>query len=83
MGYMNPDYSEFPNNERLRELVEESGLTQAAALAIFNIGLGTAAYSFTTWKAYLANPKSSKFRPMKDALLAHAETNFKRHMKTH
>ncbi|MBV8248476.1 MAG: hypothetical protein JO200_08485 [Comamonas sp.] len=67
------------SNERLRELVEASGLSQAAALAIFNIGLGPAAYSINTFKAFLVRPDSPKFRPLKDDLLAHAEKNFNKH----
>jgi hypothetical protein len=49
-GYMNPDAA---NNERLRELIQEAGVTQAVALTIFNRGLGPAAYSMDTFKAYL------------------------------
>ena len=70
------------NNDRLRELVEASGLSQAAALAIFNIGLGPAAYSINTFKAFLVRSDSPKFRVLKDELLAHAEKNFKQHLKS-
>lgn len=70
---MNP---EAPNNPRLRELIEEAGVTQAVALTIFNRGLGPAAYSMDTFKAFLASPASAKFRPLKDELLAHAEKQF-------
>lgn len=79
MGYMNPENN--TTNMRLRQLVEESGLSQPAALAVFNHGLGVAGYSLTTWKAYLASPTSKKFRPLKPELLAHAEKNFKKHPK--
>lgn len=78
IGYMNPVKS---NNDRLREMVETSGLSQPAALAIFNIGLGPAAYSINTFKAFLVRSDSPKFRPLKDELLAHAEKNFKQHIK--
>ena len=64
------------NNERLRELVEGTGLSQPVALTIFNRGLGPAAYSVDTWKAFLVSPESKKFRPLKDELLAHAEKVF-------
>ncbi|WP_218511094.1 hypothetical protein [Variovorax sp. dw_308] len=64
------------NNERLRALVEASGLTQAVALTVFNRGLGPAAYSESAWKAFLVSPDSSRFRPLKDELLAHAEKQF-------
>lgn len=73
MGYMNPEQT---NNERLRELVEASGLKQPIALTVFNRGLGVAGYSIDTWKAFLVSPESKKFRPLKDDLLAHAEKNF-------
>lgn len=79
MGYMNPE--QITPNMRLRQLVEESGLSQPAALAVFNHGLGVAAYSITTWKAFLASPGSKKFRPFKPELLAHAEKNFKKQLK--
>lgn len=75
---MNPDKS---TNERLRELVTASGLSQAAALAVFNVGLGPAAYSINTFKAFLARPDSPKFRSLKEDLLTHAEKNFKLQQK--
>jgi hypothetical protein len=64
------------NNERLRELVEASGLTQAVALTIFNRGLGSAACSESGWKAFFAGPETVRFRPLHDDLLAHAEKQF-------
>lgn len=70
------------NNERLRELVDASGLSQPAALAIFNLGMGPAGYSINTFKAFLVRSDSPKFRPLKDELLAHAEKNFKQHVKS-
>lgn len=78
MVYMNPEKS---NNDQLRELIESYGLSQPAALAIFNIGLGPAAYSINTFKAFLVRSDSAKFRPLKDELLAHAQKNFKQHVK--
>jgi hypothetical protein len=74
MVYMNT--SAKSNNERLRELVEASGLTQAVALTVFNRGLGPAAYSESSWKAFFASPDTTRFRPLKDDLLAHAEREF-------
>ena len=79
MGYMNPGAK--TNNQRLRELIEGTGLSQAAALAIFNRGLGPAAYSMDAWKAFLVRPGSKKYRPLKDELLAHAEKAFAKHQK--
>lgn len=64
------------NNERLRQLVEGAQLTQAAALSLFNRGLGAAGYSLSAWKAFLAQPDSVRFRPLRDELLQHAERVF-------
>ena len=73
--------NEKTNNERLRELVEAAGLTQAVALTIFNRGLGAAAYSESTWKAFFSDPDGSRFRPLKDELLQHAEKEFSKLMR--
>jgi hypothetical protein len=72
--YMNT--KQCTNNERLRELVEASGLTQAVSLTIFNRGLGTGAYSESAWKAYLSSPETTRFRRIGDDMLAHAEKQF-------
>ncbi len=74
MVYMNT--SKKTNNERLRELVQETGLTQAVALTLFNRGLGPAAYSESAWKAFFSSPDTTRFRPFSDDLLAHAEKVF-------
>lgn len=76
MVHMNTEFAKSKNNDRLRELVEQSGLTQAVALTVFNRGLGPAAYSESTFKAFLAKPESPRFRPLKDDLLEHAEKQF-------
>jgi hypothetical protein len=75
---MHPDHQ---NNDRLRALIEEAGVTQAVALTIFNRGLGAAAYSMDTFKAFLVRADSAKFRPLKEELLAHAEKQFERYTK--
>ena len=80
MVYMNT--GQKTNNERLRELVEASGLSQAAALAVFNRRLSAAGYSVSAWKAFFASPTTTRFRPLKDELLAHAEREFKAIRKT-
>jgi hypothetical protein len=59
-------------NQQLRELIAASGLTQREALARFNRGLGPAAYSESAWKSFLVDPATSRFRPLKPALLEHA-----------
>lgn len=64
------------NNQRLRELVEASGLTQAAALAAFNATLGPRPLAFASWQAYFVKPESTRWRPFNDKLLAHAEKVF-------
>ncbi len=73
MGYMNTVKS---NNDRLRELVEASGLTQVAALAVFNRRLGPAGYSLSAWKSFFVKADSTRFRALKDELLEHAEQEF-------
>jgi hypothetical protein len=69
------------NNQRLREIVEQAGLSQPVALTIFNRGLGAAAYSTDSWKGFMAKPETARFRPLKDELLAHAETAFASYLK--
>ena len=68
--------NETTNNQRLRELVQASGLTQAVALTVFNRGLGPAGYSESAWKAFLSDPSAVRFRPLSDELLAHAQKQF-------
>jgi hypothetical protein len=70
---MSPEVS---NNQRLRDLIAAAGVTQPVALTIFNRGLGPAAYSMDTFKAFLTQPGKAKFRPLKDDLLEHAENQF-------
>jgi hypothetical protein len=65
-------------NERLRALVEASGLTQAEALAMFNKPLGPAGYSLDYWKGFFCDPASKRFKPLRPDLLAHAEKVFAR-----
>jgi len=64
------------NNDRLRELVAGTGLTQPVALTIFNRGLGVRGLAESTWKGYFCKPDSSRFRRFDDALLSHAEKVF-------
>ena len=69
-------------NEQLRALIEASGLTQTAALARFNRGLGPAAYSESAWKSFLVDPATTRFRPLKPALLEHARLALAKKGKT-
>lgn len=64
------------NNEKLRQLVEASGLTQKEALALFNAPLGPAGYSLEYWKGFFCDPASKRYKPLRDDLLTHAEKVF-------
>ena len=64
------------NNEKLRELVASTGLSEAVALTIFNRGLAINGYSNDAWRALLASPESPKFKPLDDQMLEHAEQAF-------
>jgi hypothetical protein len=61
------------NNQRLRELVEHAGLTQSAALALFNRELGPRGLSENSWRAFFCSPGTQRFREFKDSFLIHAE----------
>jgi predicted DNA-binding transcriptional regulator len=65
-----------PNNERLRELISKTGLTQAAALTLFNRGFGIRGIKESTWKGYFCDPSTTRFRGLNDELMAHAEKVF-------
>jgi hypothetical protein len=64
-----------PNNARLRQLVEETGLTQASALTLFNRGQ-VRPITVSGWKAWLADPSSVRWRVLSDPYLQHAERVF-------
>lgn len=64
-----------PNNARLRELIERSGVTQSKARALFNRGQ-VRPVTESGFKAWLADPESVRWRALSDALLAHAEKVF-------
>jgi hypothetical protein len=80
MVYMN--MRRKTTNEQLRELIAASGLTQREALARFNRGLGPAVYSESAWKAFLVDSRTTRFRPMKPALLEHARQALAKRIKT-
>ena len=67
--------SNHPNNVRLRELIESAGLTQAAALTLFNRGQ-VRPITESGFKAWLAAPDSVRWRELSDAYAAHAEKVF-------
>lgn len=64
------------NNERLRQLVEGTGLSQPAALTLFNRGFGIRGLKESTWKGYFCDPNTTRYRGVNDELLAHAEKVF-------
>lgn len=65
-----------PNNERLRLLVTGAGLTQPAALALFNREIKVRPLSESTWKGYFCAPGTARYRGFAPELLAHAEKVF-------
>ena len=74
MVYMNTKNN--VNNERLRELVTGAGLTQPAALALFNRGIKVRPLSESAWKSYFCTPGTARHRRFTDELLIHAEKVF-------
>lgn len=76
-----PPLAKKNTNDRLRALLSRTNLTQAEALALFNRELGPAAYSMSAWKAFLVSATSTRFRPLKDALLEHAEKVLQKHQR--
>ncbi|MEX3917924.1 hypothetical protein AB4Y43_17030 [Paraburkholderia sp. BR10872] len=72
--------SETGNNEQLREMVEQSGLTQVEALALINAGQAFPV-ALSTWKSYLAAPTSARRRNCPDAVLKRAKQTIGRLMK--
>lgn len=65
------------NGEVLRALIEDSGLTQAGALALFNEGQARP-ISLSQWKGYLAHKDSSRRSPCPDRVLLRARDIFVR-----
>ena len=68
--------TETTNNDRLRDLVKGAGLSQPAALMLFNRGFGIRGIKESTWKGYFCASDTTRFRGMNDELLAHAEKVF-------
>ncbi len=64
------------NNERLRQLVKEAGLSQPAALLLFNRGIRVRPVSESAWKSYFCKPETTRYRTFSDELLEHAEKVF-------
>lgn len=64
------------NNERLKVLVAEAGLTQVAALALFNKDIKVWPLAESTWKGYFCARDSKRYRGFGHELLAHAEEVF-------
>ena len=74
--------TETTNNDRLRDLVKGAGLSQPAALTLFNRGFGIRGIKESTWKGYFCAPDTTRFRGLNDELLAHAEKVFRPLQKT-
>ena len=64
------------SNERLHHLVQGAGLTQLAALSLFNQAIKVRPLSESAWKGYFCAEKSARFRNFGPELLAHAEQIF-------
>lgn len=60
------------NGEKLRALVEKSGLTQAKALELINTGQ-MRPVSLSTLKAYLSAPDGTRYRACPDNILERAK----------
>ncbi len=61
------------HGNELRRLIEQANLTQSAALAKFNTDQARP-LSLSQWKAYLADPSSSRFSPCPESVLTRMKT---------
>jgi transcriptional regulator with XRE-family HTH domain len=64
------------NGQKLRALINATGLTQAEALRRFNLRQARP-LSIGQWKAYLAKTGSVRRSPCPDNVIRHAEKIFK------
>lgn len=62
-----------PSNERLRDLVKGAGLTQVAALTIFNKQIKVRPLAESSWKGYFCDPNTRRYRKFPEGHLEHAE----------
>jgi hypothetical protein len=76
------DTKTITNNQRLRDLVANAGLTQLEAHALFNAGLDGFGYSFQYWKGFFSDPSTKRYKPFKDDQLTRAEKIFGKLAKT-
>lgn len=67
---------EMTNNERLRALVKNTGLSQPVALTLFNRGFGIRGLRDSTWKGYFCDPSTTRYRGFSDELMVHAAKVF-------
>lgn len=63
---------EYRNNKRLRKLIEQSGLSQPAALARMNVGQ-IKPLSLRTFKSWLAREDAATRAPCPDSAIEIAE----------
>jgi hypothetical protein len=66
------------NGQRLRDLIDGANLTQEQALELFNTTRPALfkPYALSSWKAFLSEPTSTRWRPFGDSLLERAESIF-------
>ena len=76
MVSMNTETNSNENNERLRLLVQGAGLSQPAALLLFNRAIKVRPIKESSWKAYFCKPDTTRYRKFNDELLEHAEKVF-------
>lgn len=76
MVCMDTEKTSSKNNERLRSLVQGAGLSQPAALLLFNRGVKVRPLKESSWKAYFCKPGTARYRSFSDELLEHAEKVF-------
>lgn len=74
MVYMNT--SANSNNDNLRQLVHDAGLTQPAALELLNRHLKYRPVSDSAWKSYFCTPGTTRYRRFSDDLLVLANNVF-------
>jgi hypothetical protein len=73
------------NGKRLRELLAGAGLTQEQGLELFNNSRPKLfdPYALSSWKAFLSEANSTRWRPFSDKLLERAENIFGPMQKNH
>lgn len=70
--------NQISNGCRLRDLIKDAELTQWESLEIFNTSHPKLfrPYALSTWKAFLSDPGSARWRPLSEDLLKRAKNIF-------